>query len=274
MIPFYENRMGDLLIFRTENLDFMPHLHAQFELLYVEDGEIENTINGCKQLLKCGDLSVTFPNSVHSYHTPADITNSRCIIALINLNLAGDFVNTLIKFHPRNPFVSGNQIHKDIPYAINVLMEECNGVTDRPVYSPISKAYTQIIISRLLQNMELVKNTDANYFNIIYKIIYFINENYMQPLSLSMMSKALGVGKNYLSKVFSDKINVSFNDYLNGIRACQARNMLLNTNNSITQIAYDCGFQSIRTFNRVFQKVYNVSPRAIRKTQEITNTFE
>jgi AraC-like DNA-binding protein len=267
LIPFYETRVEDLLIYRSENLDFLPHLHAQLELLYVEDGEIENTINGCTRLLKNGDLSVTFPNSVHSYHTPTDQTNTYCII-ILNLTLVGDFINILLKFHPKDPFVNRDQLHKDVPYGINTLIKEFNYAPDRPVCSPICKAYTQIIISRLLQQMELVTNTDANYFEIIYKIIHFINENYMQPLSLEDVSRALGVGKYHLSRAFSDKINVSFSDYINSIRVCWARNMLSNTNKSITQIAYDCGFQSIRTFNRAFQKVYNISPREFRNTQE------
>jgi hypothetical protein len=41
LIPFYENRVEDLLICPSKNLDFLPHFHAQLELLYVEDGEIE-----------------------------------------------------------------------------------------------------------------------------------------------------------------------------------------------------------------------------------------
>lgn len=266
MIPFYENRVEDLLIIRENNLDFLPHLHAQLELLYVEDGEIEITVNGCTQLLKSGDLSVSFPNSVHSYYTPKDQTDMHCILVILNLTLAGDFINTLIRFHPKDPFINRDQLHKDVPYAINTMIDEYNQAPDRTVCSPICKAYSQIIISRLVQQIELITNTDANYFDIIYKIMHFINENYMQPLSLEDMSRALGVGKYHLSRVFSDKINVSFSDYLNGIRVSWARNMLSNTNKNITQIAYDCGFQSIRTFNRAFFKVYNVSPREFRNT--------
>ena len=116
--------------------------------------------------------------------------------------------------------------------------------------------------------MDLVTNTDANYFDIIYEIIHFINENFMHPISLEELSKVFGVGKYHLSRVFSNKINVSFNDYVNGIRVSWARNMLLDTNKNITQIAYDSGFQSTRTFNRAFHKVYGVSPREFRNTQD------
>lgn len=268
MIPFYENRVEDLLIYRSKNLDFLPHLHSQLELMYVEDGEIETTVNGCTRRLKSGDLSVVFPNSVHSYHTPPEQTDMHCMIVILNLALAGDFINTFLKFHPKDPFVSGDLLHQDVPYALNTLMDETGGAPDRLVCSPICKAYVQIIISRLLQRMELIPNTDANYFDILYKIIHFINENYMQPLTLGDLSQTLGVGKYHLSRIFSDRINVSFSNYINGIRVSRARNLLFNTNTNITQIAYDCGFQSVRTFNRAFYKVYQVSPRAFRNLQE------
>ncbi|ACL75900.1 AraC family transcriptional regulator [Ruminiclostridium cellulolyticum] len=267
MIPFYENRVEDLLVFRENSLDFLPHLHAQLELLYVEDGEIEITVNGCTRLLKKGDLSVSFPNSVHSYNTPPHQERMNCIVVILNLILAGDFINTLLKFHPKVPFISSDNLHKDVPYAINTLYEEYNYAQSKPVYTPICKAYIQIIISRLLQQMELITNTDVNYFDIIFDIINYINENYMQPISLNDMSRALGVGKHYLSRVFSDKIKISFSDYINGIRVSWACNMLLNTNKNITQIAYDCGFQSIRTFNRAFHKACHVSPSKFRKSQ-------
>ncbi len=272
LIPFYENRVGDLLIFREDGLDFLPHLHAQLELLYVEEGEIEITVNGCTHLMKKGGLCVLFPNSVHSYHTPPQ-ERMNCIIVILNLALAGDFINTLLKFHPKDPFINRENLHKDVPYAIDTLCEEYTHVGNQPVCTPICKAYIQIIISRLLQQVELVTNTDVNYFDIIFDIINYINENYMQPISLNDMSRALGVGKYHLSRVFSDKINVSFSDYINGIRVSWARNMLLNTNKNITQIAYDCGFQSIRTFNRAFSKVYFISPRDFRKSQEAASIY-
>ena len=269
MLPFYENRIEDLLIIRESNFDFLPHLHAQLELLYVENGEIENTVNGCIRLLKRGDVSIAFPNCVHSYHTPAGQENANCVILILNLNLAGDLLNVLLKSHPKDPFVNRDKLHKDVPYAINALIEEYNSASDRPIYLPVCKAYTQVLISRLMQQMELVANTDANYFDIIYKVICYINENYMQPLSLTDVSRSLGVGKYHLSRLFSDKIHVSFSDYINGIRVGWARNMLFDTDISITQIAYDCGFQSIRTFNRTFQKVCGISPRVFRNTQRM-----
>ena len=267
MIPFYENRIEDLLIFRTENLNFMPHLHAQLELMYVESGEIENVINGDIRVLKKGDVSITFPNNVHSYHVRTGQQDVRCIIALLKLDLLADYTNTLLKFHPENPFVCSEQLHKDVPYAMIALLDEFNQKSDALGCSQICKAYSHIIVARLLSNLELAADVDANYFDITYKIMCYISQNYMQSLSLSSVSKALGVGKYYLSHVFSEKIKVSFTDYINGIRVYQARNMLSSTSISITQIAYDCGFQSIRTFNRAFQKIYKVNPREIRNTQ-------
>lgn len=267
MVPFYENRTGDLHVSRLENLNFLPHLHAQLELLYVEDGEIEITVNGLTRLLKSGDLAVSFPNSVHSYHTPDRPAGMHCILVIINLSLTGDFSHTLMKYHPPEPFLYRDQLHRDVPYAIYTLMEEWGGVTDRSVCPPVCKAYAQMIISRLFQQMELIANTDANYFDILYQIISFINENFMQPLSLQRLSKALGVGRYRVSRIFSDKINVRFSDYVNGIRVYRACSLLLGTNKNITQIAYDCGFQSARTFDRAFHKAYGLSPREYRDAQ-------
>lgn len=267
MIPFYENRTADLQAGRSEGMDFLPHFHGQLELLYVEDGEVEVTISGCTRTVTGGELAVAFPNSVHSYRTPKEQQSVHCMMNIINLPLAGDYINTFLKFHPKVPFIAKERLHKDVPYAMRTLLEECAVARPGAVSSSICKAYTQILISRLLPELDFIPNTDANFFNITYQIIQFMNENFTQPISLEDLSKSLGVSKYHLSRVFSDKINVSFNDYLNGLRAGFARNLLAGTGRSVTEIAYDCGFQSVRTFNRAFQKIYAESPRKYRNTQ-------
>lgn len=270
MIPFYENRTGDLQVKRLNHLDFLPHLHSQLELMYVEGGRIEATVNDCTRLLAAGDLSVSFPNVVHSYRTPGEQTGLGLVMVIIDTPLLGDYINTLLKFHPRMPFIATEYLHSDVPYAMKTLSDEYDRAPDQPAHSPICKAYAQIIISRLLQQLDLEENSDADYYNLIYKLIHYINENFRQPLSLETLARAVGVSKYHISRTFSDKIKISFSDYLNGIRAGWARNMLLGSGKKITQIAYDCGFQSTRTFNRAFLKEYGVSPRKFRSIEEGT----
>ncbi len=79
------------------------------------------------------------------------------------------------------------------------------------------------------------------------------------------MSKELGITKYTLSRVFSGTFHQNFNQYLNRIRLGYVTEELTNSTKQITDIAFDAGFQSQATFNRVFQGEYHMTPRQYRK---------
>ena len=80
------------------------------------------------------------------------------------------------------------------------------------------------------------------------------------------MARDLGVSKYVLSRVFSKTFHRNFNRYLNDARLGYAKQRLETTNDPITTIWLDSGFESQRTFNRVFKEKYKVSPSEYRRT--------
>lgn len=77
------------------------------------------------------------------------------------------------------------------------------------------------------------------------------------------MAKDLGVSKYVISRVFSSTFHCNFNTYLNEQRLNAAMFWLENTDHTITDIWLDAGFESQRTFNRVFREKYKVTPRGL-----------
>ena len=100
---------------------------------------------------------------------------------------------------------------------------------------------------------------------MVYQTVSYIAKNFKEAITLDGMAKDLGVSKYRLSRVFSATFHKNFNQYVNEQRLNYVVSMLENTNQSITEIALDAGFQSLRTFKRTFQEVYKVSPREYRK---------
>ena len=78
------------------------------------------------------------------------------------------------------------------------------------------------------------------------------------------MAKDLGINKYIISKVISVTFHKNFNQYLNEQRIHYVCSMLEYSACPITQIAFEAGFQSQRTFNRAFQEIYNMTPREYR----------
>src|SRR3989442_8261537 len=83
----------------------------------------------------------------------------------------------------------------------------------------------------------------------------FIDQNLTEELSLAKVAKVVNLSANYLSEKFKQVTGLNFGEYVAGKRVEKARDMLRNSDLTITRIAFECGFQSLSQFNRVFKKV-------------------
>ena len=72
------------------------------------------------------------------------------------------------------------------------------------------------------------------------------------------MAYDLGISKYVLSRLFAKTFHCNFNKYVNGVRLNYAIAALENTKESITSICFEAGFESQRTFNRVFKEKYKI----------------
>jgi AraC-like DNA-binding protein len=88
----------------------------------------------------------------------------------------------------------------------------------------------------------------------------FIQENQGDDLSLGQVAKAVNTSTFYFCKMFKKATGLNFTDYVSRIRIEKAKNLLLNRNLRVSEIAYEVGFQSLTHFNRVFKKIMGQSP--------------
>ena len=99
---------------------------------------------------------------------------------------------------------------------------------------------------------------------VIARAKQFINEHQTEDLSLGQVAKAVNMSTFYFCKMFKKITSINFTDYLSRVRIEKAKNLLLNPNLRISEIAYEVGFQSLTHFNRVFKKITGQSPTQYR----------
>lgn len=92
----------------------------------------------------------------------------------------------------------------------------------------------------------------------------FIKHNLTEHLSLGQVARAVNTSTFYFCKMFKKVTGLNFTDYVSRQRIESAKNLLLNPNLRISEIAYEVGFQSLTHFNRVFKKVIGQSPTEYR----------
>ena len=103
--------------------------------------------------------------------------------------------------------------------------------------------------------------------DLVYQAVTYMAAHFQENITLSQMASALGVSKYMLSRVFSGTFHCNFNKYLNETRLDYACALLEYTGQSITDVCMTSGFESQRTFNRVFRQQYHMTPREFRKNR-------
>ena len=93
----------------------------------------------------------------------------------------------------------------------------------------------------------------------------FISEHSSEDISEARVASEIGLSQYYFSKLFNAYTEMSFPDYLSGIRVQNAINLLVNEKLSITECAFMAGFQSTTRFNKVFREITGTTPREYRK---------
>ncbi|WP_105614085.1 helix-turn-helix domain-containing protein [Vallitalea okinawensis] len=106
-------------------------------------------------------------------------------------------------------------------------------------------------------------NLDRRYVN---EVIQLIDNNYTNSnLDITWVSEKLGISYSHLRKIFSDNLNVNFPDYVNNLRICRAKKLLLDSDLTIRDIALKTGFNNAQSFNRNFKKYEEITPTEYRK---------
>ena len=115
----------------------------------------------------------------------------------------------------------------------------------------------------MLSNQVLVQNANAEP-PIIARAKEYIHERQTENLRLGHVAKHVNTSTFYFCKIFRKATGINFTDYLSRVRIEKSKNLLLNPNLRVSEIAFEVGFQSLTHFNRVFKKILGQSPTEYR----------
>lgn len=262
MLPFYESWDSEFHTFEwTSPHSFLPHLHHELELMYVAQGSIDVEINFERQHLEAGDLAVILPHNVHAYDIPTPApTSSKLWGIVIAPSLTGDFASHLNGATARHPFLTAGELEPAVTMALD-------GMTtihynDRPL---VIRAYLQLLLACIWPTLAVEPSSDRQAEDMLFQVIQYMLDHYRQPLQAKDVAAQLGVSTSYLARIFSRRLHMSFNDYINRLRVQAAQDLLRSTDRPVTEVMLEVGFESQSTFNRVFREIQGITPREYRQ---------
>ena len=233
---------------------YPAHMHDPVETIIVRKGYINMTVNNVSYLLEPNTVMIVFPGMVHSYDYISE--GAEGLFVGFTPESVDEFRTSLNNMWPVVPKVKMS----DCPEEIESVVEKLEGYRDSEGPKPLLLAYIHLLAACLFTKLELVPCEQMNKDNFMYKVMYYIQQHSNENLSLDSVAKAMGVGRSHLSHLFSQRMNLNFRRFLNTIRVEKACTLLQDSPMSIKEICYECGFESTRTFHRVFLEEQKMTP--------------
>jgi len=111
----------------------------------------------------------------------------------------------------------------------------------------------------MLSNQVMMQQENAE-LPLITRAKAYIEEHRGERMKLGEVAKAVGTSTFYFCKLFRKATGINFTEYVSRLRTEKAKNLLLNPNLRVSEIAFEVGFESLTHFNRVFKKLLGQSP--------------
>lgn len=255
-----------------------PNYHDYLEISYVLDGNGEFIIGNKKYIARNGDIFVI--NNVELHVARADHNQRLNLIPLYFLpELIYKPGDSEVNLEFLSPFYcqSNNFSHripgKDVPdniisfiYDIHETLKNKNNY-----YAIAAKTYLQEILLFLLHyynekisNSRTVYNQNLKDVERLREVFFLIINNYDKKIKLEQATKAACMSTQYFCKFFKKVTGSTFKEYLISTRLDKAKELLLKNTQTITEIAYQVGFENLSYFYRVFKRSTKLNPSSFR----------
>lgn len=233
------------------------HFHSQIEIQMVDEGEVEVWVNDQHTLLRAGEVAVAFSYDAHGYRTPKEATVT-CMI--IPTDLLGEIWPSIRHKRADNAFIRDRAVYEQLKACYRAIKESKSEVK--------SRGYLYVLLGILMEQMELKERAESVNSQLSTRILFYINENFRQDITLQSIAAALGYNPGYLSRYFKACFNIGINQYVNMIRLREAVLLLREGKNNISYCAFESGFNSSRTFYRAFYEEFHCTPKEYLQQQK------
>lgn len=239
------------------------HFHDHYELYYQIIGERYFFIKDRFYYIRPGDFVIIAKNEIHKTVTANQNLYRRMLINF-KTSFIADILNTIDDIDLSNLFQKSHiiRINNDDENYINKLLYKMLDVYEHKPSGYKSFLKLQLVnILVYINNCKPYDSEGLKFPNAQYnKISEYINQNYNKKLTLDHLSEKFNMSPYYLSRTFKDVLDITFVEYLNFTRISASKKLILDTDLSMTEIAFEVGFDSSTYFTKVFKSITNITP--------------
>lgn len=245
----FEDKKNPISYFKSNYLTPIPHFHNHIEVIYVIEGEANAYVDRKKFHIAHGDILFAFSNQLHYYET---LKMGEFLILVFSPELLFRTKELISENIPKNnAFKLGNK------NCHNILLEfsQNHGNFDQMYKAGLINQLLALTLPRINLKPRIKTNNTT-----LMEIINFCSVNFADVITLDDISDALHISKFHISHLINDKLGISFSNFINNIRVYNACELIEDTDKKFTEISCEVGFGSIRSFNRAFKEIMNLTP--------------
>ena len=248
------------------------HCHDFIELSFITSGSVDYCIEGEKYTLRKGQVLISNPGIHHQEFFHSTTRCRELHIGLTNFSLFSNSKKDYIDIVDKN-ILTFNKYKEDILKTCSEIVEE------QKEYNQTSPFMLKSLVMKLLVLLhreinEESPNSDSHEFSfksrekkeLVEGITKYLNENYVEDISLYTLSKNMYLSPVYISKIFKEVMGDSPINYLIQIRLAKSKELLEDSKLSIKTIAKMVGYSDPYYFSKLYKKYYGISPNKARKS--------
>lgn len=262
--------------------DMQTHCHDSLEIMYVTKGSCKIQANGQEYLLKERQfiyLNTQTPHRLMISGEQCSILNlefkfqkEKTEIHILELLEKSKATDTL--YHMEEAYRIGNDTQnvgyalKDFISHLTATIPYTNNCRNYDMDTVKEHGYLlQLLFLRMMLEVSSCLEHDAAVTGLKYlkKACNYITEHLTDEIRIPAIAEFVGINKSYLHLLFSQYFHCTITEYINKKRMEQAEFLLLNSAMTITEIAFHTGYNNRQHFGNVFEKHYQISPKAYRQ---------
>lgn len=267
---------GFCIINQTDIKNVDRHTHNFVEFVYMLSGRCVHMVDGIEYPAKKGDMLFINYNSEHSIKSNdgvdyADIlikpeyisdslVNSDNIFSLLNLTGFEEFIDIINK---ESCFMSfSGEEQKRLETIICWITEEEKNTP--PATGIVLKSGINMLLTMIFRKMSLPISQSMS---VDYKLLLYIKKNCSSNISMLQIAQKCGYSSAYFSRLFKEFTGTTFSDYVTVCRIEKACALLKNSDFTVEEIIYNCGFTNRTRFFKIFTEKLGTTPKNYRKCQ-------
>lgn len=245
-----------------------PDRHNEIEINYLVEGSLTYFFQGSKITIPANSLTVFWglvPHQIieHTGSTPYFVSTIPLTLFL-EWRLPSRFVDRVLK---GEIIIENSGEHSFFDeFLLNNWIKDLSTKEGHMATLLEMRARLLRMADRILSHKESEHvQIHSSEISQVERIAMYIAQNYTRSIKIVDIGNAVGLHPDYANVVFKKTFGMSLNEYLIQERISHAQRKLVSTDMSIAEILYECGYNSISSFNAAFRKINSCTPREFRK---------